>query len=72
MSYVLIIIDIGEVIPDKMEFDCVLELKKYLDKLAWENSSTIEEYEKACKFIDSGKLKIKGTKIKTNFNLSQL
>lgn len=72
MSYKIIIIELGEIEPDRLEFDCVLELKKYLDKLAWSYSDNLEEYEKAIKFIDSGKLKIKGTKLKTNFNLNQI
>lgn len=71
MKYELIIIEKGEIMPDVMQFDCVIELKDYLHNLAWNNCETFEEYEKATKFIDSGRMKLKGTKIKTNFNINQ-
>lgn len=71
MKYKIIIIEEGKIMPDKLEFDCVLELKEYLDQLAWQNCEHFEEYEKASKNIDSGRLKIKGTKLRTNFNINQ-
>ena len=45
-------------------FHCFLTIRDFLDKIAWENCSSWEEYLEATKHLDGCKLNINGVKFK--------
>jgi hypothetical protein len=49
-------------------FHCFLTIREFLDKIAWENSKTFEEYTTATKYLDGCKITIKGAKFTTLFD----